>query len=85
MLFGCNLVFLSCSEHIKSKTNFFIFFLVNHLAAGGKNGKFDLVVVCYGLKSLFLGIFCPNLAQGRPTYVSQSLPNFSFLAALEVL
>ena len=85
MVFCCNLMFLSCSEHFKSKTIFFIIFIVNPFSAGGKNGKFDLVVVCYELKSLFLSISCPNLAQMMPTYVSRPLPNFSFLAALEVL
>ena len=53
--------------------------------AGDENGEFDQVVVWYGLKSLFLEIFCPNLAHSKLIYSSQSVPNFSFLASLEVL
>ena len=53
--------------------------------AGDENGEFDQVVVWYGLKSLFFEIFCPNLAHIKLIYCSQSVPNYSFLASLEVL
>ena len=53
--------------------------------AEDENGEFDLVVVWYRLKFFFFEIFCPNLAHIKLIYCPQTVPNYSFLASLEVL
>ena len=46
---------------------------------------FNQVLVTHGLKSLFLGIFQPNLVQVKPRNGPQTVPNYSLPAFLEVL